>query len=206
MTTTLPQQPQQHPAPCPAWCTGRHAQLPGEGPVLVGDARRYDHLAASCPAWCAGHPGSENPAIEGLHSGQYEELPLSLGEPYEMAGGELAADHVAVSCWRDPRHPVATVSLMHAASGDYLPDMLAAEAVAVAVALLYAAGQIEPGAAQLVTLGQVLADAVARREPSGFCTDCEVHPASLCEPHAADLDRCDAYLALAAELGIEVDR
>jgi hypothetical protein len=55
-------------------------------------------------------------------------------------------------------------------------------------------------------LAAVLADAVDRREPSGACTDCEKHPAGLCWDHNADLDRCDAYLELARQLGIEVDR
>jgi hypothetical protein len=55
-------------------------------------------------------------------------------------------------------------------------------------------------------LAHVIADAVAYRGPTGQCEDCEAHPANLCEDHAADLDRADDYLALALELGIEVDR
>jgi len=61
-------------------------------------------------------------------------------------------------------------------------------------------------AEQLVTLGQALGDAIAYRDPAGDCTGCEAHPAGLCEDHAADLDATDAYLALAAELRIEVQR
>jgi hypothetical protein len=60
--------------------------------------------------------------------------------------------------------------------------------------------------AQGAVLGQVLADAIAYRDPSGACADCEQHPAGLCQDHAEDLDRTDAYLALARDLGIEVDR
>ncbi len=60
--------------------------------------------------------------------------------------------------------------------------------------------------AREIVLGQVLADAIFYREPSGDCDDCDQHPAGLCEPHAADLDRCDDYLWLARELGVEVDR
>lgn len=56
------------------------------------------------------------------------------------------------------------------------------------------------------TLGQALADAVAYRDPAGDCTGCEAHPAGLCEDHAEDLDRADAYLKVAAALGIEVER
>jgi hypothetical protein len=60
--------------------------------------------------------------------------------------------------------------------------------------------------AGLGVLAQALADAVSHRDPSGFCADCERHPAGLCYDHAADLDTADAYLALARGLGIEADR
>jgi hypothetical protein len=59
---------------------------------------------------------------------------------------------------------------------------------------------------QLATLGQALADAISYREPSGFCAGCEASPVGLCEDHVADLDRTDAYRALARDLGIEVGR
>lgn len=52
----------------------------------------------------------------------------------------------------------------------------------------------------------MLADAISYREPAGQCNDCDEHPASLCGEHAADLDRTDAYLALARDLGIGVPR
>jgi len=55
-------------------------------------------------------------------------------------------------------------------------------------------------------LGQALADAIEHRTPQGFCPDCDAHPAGLCADHAADLDKTDAYLALARDLGIEVER
>jgi hypothetical protein len=61
-------------------------------------------------------------------------------------------------------------------------------------------------AADLGTLGQALADAVNYRDPAGFCQDCEDSPATLCQGHADDLDKTDAYLALAIDLGIAVDR
>ena len=61
-------------------------------------------------------------------------------------------------------------------------------------------------AVQMDTLGLALADAVEYRQPAGACADCDVHPAGLCSPHAADLDRADDYAALARELGLEVDR
>jgi hypothetical protein len=55
-------------------------------------------------------------------------------------------------------------------------------------------------------LGKALADAIAYRTPKGICPDCDTHPSGLCDDHAGDLDRTDAYLALARELGIEVQR
>lgn len=58
---------------------------------------------------------------------------------------------------------------------------------------------------QREVLGQALADALEYRMPSADCDECEVRPEGLCNDHAADLDLTDAYLALARELGIEVD-
>ncbi len=57
-----------------------------------------------------------------------------------------------------------------------------------------------------VVFGLALADAITHRTPAADCTACDDHPAGLCGDHAADLDRTDDYLHLAAELGIEVDR
>ena len=59
---------------------------------------------------------------------------------------------------------------------------------------------------QREVLTQALADAITYRDPTGLCTGCEDSPAGICDAHAADLDLTDAYLHLAAELGIEVDR
>jgi hypothetical protein len=55
-------------------------------------------------------------------------------------------------------------------------------------------------------LGQALADAISHRDPSGFCAGCESDPYGLCEDHAADLDKADAYRALARTLGIEAEQ
>jgi len=57
---------------------------------------------------------------------------------------------------------------------------------------------------QREVLAQALADAVAYRDPDGYCLDCAGRPAGLCDEHAADLDLTDAYLGLGKELGIEV--
>jgi hypothetical protein len=59
---------------------------------------------------------------------------------------------------------------------------------------------------QRAVLGQALADAITLRDPQGSCPDCDQHPAGLCEDHGSDLHKTDAYLALARELGIEVER
>jgi hypothetical protein len=58
---------------------------------------------------------------------------------------------------------------------------------------------------QREVLGQVLADAIAYRDPSGICPECDRHPAGLCEGHAEDLDKTDAYFELGRQLGIEAD-
>jgi len=61
---------------------------------------------------------------------------------------------------------------------------------------------------QREVLAQALADAITYREPGSpsDCAGCENYPdAALCDDHAADLDLIDAYLALARELGIEVE-
>jgi hypothetical protein len=63
---------------------------------------------------------------------------------------------------------------------------------------------VKPGQAEV--LASALADAIAYRTPEGFCRDCEDSPSALCGEHAADLDLTDAYLALARELNLEVDR
>jgi hypothetical protein len=55
-------------------------------------------------------------------------------------------------------------------------------------------------------LRQALTDAIAYRDPSGICPDCDVHPAGLCSDHAEDLDKTDAYLALARQLGLEMEQ
>jgi len=60
--------------------------------------------------------------------------------------------------------------------------------------------------ADLDVLGQALDDAVTYRNSAGSCTACDDSPAELCQDHAADIDKVDAYLALAGSLGIEVDR
>ncbi len=59
---------------------------------------------------------------------------------------------------------------------------------------------------ELVILGQAISDAITYRDPSGVCPDCDASAAGLCDDHADDLDKTDAYLALARDLGFEVDR
>jgi hypothetical protein len=59
-----------------------------------------------------------------------------------------------------------------------------------------------PGADQLATVLAALEDASAWRKLRGtsVCQACAQHPAELCEDHAADLDRAEAYDRLAATL------
>jgi hypothetical protein len=61
---------------------------------------------------------------------------------------------------------------------------------------------------QREVLASALADAIEHRSEhaDGFCAACEAHPAAICDEGAADLELAGAYLALAAELRIEVDR
>jgi hypothetical protein len=78
-----------------------------------------------------------------------------------------------------------------------LLDQLAAEQAAPALVLSESSAAV---------LGQALADAIAQRTPQGICPSCDAHPAGLCDDHAGDLDKTDAYLALTRELRIEVPR
>jgi hypothetical protein len=61
---------------------------------------------------------------------------------------------------------------------------------------------------QREVLAAALADAIAFRSQhtDGPCADCDADPSLLCSEGAADMDLVDAYQALAAELGLEVDR
>ena len=62
---------------------------------------------------------------------------------------------------------------------------------------------------QREVLAAGLADAADFREgraSDSSCADCEAHPAGLCDDHSADLDLHDAYVQLAAELGLEPER
>ena len=59
-------------------------------------------------------------------------------------------------------------------------------------------------AAQREALAMALDDATSHRAVafSSRCTACERSPEAICSGHAADLDRIDAYLDLAAHLGV----
>ena len=60
--------------------------------------------------------------------------------------------------------------------------------------------------ADVLILGQILADALAWREPCGPCHDCPAGPGKACPDHVEDETRSAAYLRLAGDLGIEVTR
>ena len=53
--------------------------------------------------------------------------------------------------------------------------------------------------ASVAILRAALADAIEYRQPAGNCTDCETHPAGLCDPHADDLDQADLFATLAKQ-------
>lgn len=57
---------------------------------------------------------------------------------------------------------------------------------------------------QLAVLGMALDDATSHRAVafSSPCAACEWSAAGACSSHAADLDRIDDYLDLAAQLGV----
>ena len=64
-------------------------------------------------------------------------------------------------------------------------------------------------AAQREVVAAALSDAIGYRDllvNSGQCADCEADQSGLCSDHAADRDLADAYLHLAAELELELDR
>jgi hypothetical protein len=102
--------------------------------------------------------------------------------------GDFRRAEAADATWEGPAAPWATWAGRLAAE---LGSVLDGQAPAL-------------DAGQLVTLGQVLGDAIAHREPCGSCVDCDDSPAGLCEDHAEDLDRCDAYGLLAKALGVEL--
>ena len=54
-------------------------------------------------------------------------------------------------------------------------------------------------------IAQVFADAIEYRRPEGGCGDCLTDPGGLCDDHAADLGLTDAYIALAGDLGINLE-
>ena len=65
------------------------------------------------------------------------------------------------------------------------------------------------GEEQREVLAAALADASGYREgraSDSYCADCDAALAGICDDHAADLDLHDAYVQLAAELGIELDQ
>ena len=112
---------------------------------------------------------------------------------------ELEARRTAAAAvLADYQHEAVTADVAERAMwGARLADMLA---------LLLAAPESLSDLGQLVILRQALTDAIAYRDPSGTCPLCDHHPAGLCEDHADDLDKTDAYLALARSLGLEMEQ
>ncbi len=160
------------------------------------DLGAYDHrvikwLAGWEPEICAVVAGIISRAADGI--GPSESTPAEIAALAAALLAEVPASCRAPGDNRDDGASAAAVAL--AAQG---------EMVARSVLGWLRALRLTPQ--QRDVLGQVFADAVARRAPSGFCLDCEAHPAGLCEDHAADFDKFAVYLQLAGQLGIEVDR
>lgn len=57
---------------------------------------------------------------------------------------------------------------------------------------------------QREVLGQALADAIEHRTPPDWCADCVDSGEAYCCEHRADMSLCEAYVHLAAELGLDV--
>ncbi len=55
-------------------------------------------------------------------------------------------------------------------------------------------------AAQREVVLEALADAIAYREPAGWCAGCETDPGGMCDDHAADELRAAGYRALLRDL------
>jgi hypothetical protein len=115
-----------------------------------------------------------------------------------VTGAELAARRTAAAAvLADYQREAVTADVAGRAMwGARLADMLAL--------LLATDGGLSPE--QLAVTGQALADALAYRGPQGSCPDCDAHPAGLCSDHGDDLDKTDAYIALARDLGLEIER
>ena len=118
-------------------------------------------------------------------------------------GPDTAAELTALAGWIDEQLGDET------ADRQWIAESAAARVRDITLQMLggaaLAAGRgLSP--AGLGTLRAALADALAHREPGGYCRDCEAHPAGLCEDHPADLGKADAYRVLARGLGIEVER
>lgn len=122
--------------------------------------------------------------------------PTNRLAPYCSACGEWVGQFVGLDGWQHFR-------------GDGAPGgdrQLYAADHAAEVAWIVAQAGRELSPASLAVLRSALADAIEYRRPAGDCTDCEVHPAGLCDPHADDLDQADLYAKLAKQLGAELDQ
>lgn len=150
----------QETVPCPPWCNGEH-----HAPVHVTgeQAARYWHKAAVCPPWCTGHLGWQDAPGPDFHAGHVTQMPLSLAPAVDHWAGGGQPDSLSVAIYQaSASRPYPVVAVQHLADDYELPDMTPAEAVRLAVALLRAAWQAEPGVtAQTVTDGP--------QHPAGPC-------------------------------------
>lgn len=110
------------------------------------------------------------------------------------AGVELGAYDARILAWL-ARWEDSTVAVVAGlVSRAHLPELAEAR-----VALMGAAATLDADA-QAVTLSALEDAARAIRQQAALCLVCETHPAQLCEEHADQLRRAEAYDALAGRL------
>jgi hypothetical protein len=119
---------------------------------------------------------------------------------------ELAARcTAAAAALADYRRELHTTPLTRPPGREWMLR-LAAELGSVLAALDSRPAPADLDDGQREVLASALADAITYRDPGGFCPRCEASLSGLCDDHAADLGLTGAYLALARELGVEVER
>jgi hypothetical protein len=188
----------------PGWLAG----------ILAGTATRL----GSSDALIAGRPGSwEADLVDQLVKGTVgyadEYLPDPVAEDAEDDAGEEEASPPPAGL---DAGRLAAIRAVLARFGWQAGDrQQALEQIGQIVSASHAGSGPGPGGAAVITpadlgtLRQALADAIAWRTPPTSCPACQAYPyypEGRCDDHTADLDQAGAYLQLVAELGIEADR
>ncbi len=151
--------------------------------------------AAFWDRWADALAAAGGPLLQPVPPEQDDDDPGNSLEPYCSTCGEWIGRFVGLDDWQHFR-------------GDGAPggqrDLYDAGHPAEVAWIVPAGRTLSP--ASLAVLRSALADAIEYRRPSGSCSDCDAHPAGLCEPHADDLDQADLFAALAKQLGAELDQ